>query len=402
MAEAFGTAGLFVVEEVSGEQRRMSLGGRALPYRPIRFSGRQRIVKTWYPGNPVATVQVLGADEGDTTIRGMWKNRFLGFVTFEGSLVAKPDAAVSFVGIRLETATEVVEAVDDIRRKGSLLRISWGPEVRYGFIEEFSKEWDREQDVAWEIKFSWISIGDPNSQYSLPSSTNYSDLTAELIARRAELADAQDSSFLSQLAQVTDKINSNISKVNTAIDDAINSVNGTAQTILGPVDAARRLGHIYSRTIEEVNNLLDSLNNRITWGFSSSQPGDFGQPSGLPDVETLPLGKRIQADIFQRSLRLAARKTQAEAANQAATVAKQVEPDLVAVFVARQAMDLRQVSTRFYKTPNEWARLALFNGIKGSALTAGQVVFVPSLRALPIVSSGATLAPTPIDRSVQQ
>src|SRR5262245_24990140 len=82
MAGELNKASSFTIEELSTEDVRKNrvvrLIGRALPYRPITFSGTMRHDITWYPGNPEATIQVLGAAEDPTTINGRWSDRWLG------------------------------------------------------------------------------------------------------------------------------------------------------------------------------------------------------------------------------------------------------------------------------------------------------------------------------------
>jgi nucleoid-associated protein YgaU len=124
-------------------------------------------------------------------------------------------------------------------------------------------------------------------------------------------------------------------------------------------------------------------------------PGDVGPITSLQDVETLTLGQRISADKQYRRLRRSYRKTQAEAIQQQSAETKNVNPDLIAVFVARQNTDLRDVSTRYYGTPHEWQRIAKFNHQTGSTLSPGQVVLVPRLRQQATFTQGPSLQPTP-------
>jgi len=68
---------VFSIRELTGDKRTLDLRTRALPYRPLTFTGTMRAEFTAYPGNPVRTAQVLGASEEDTTVKGYWKDRFI-------------------------------------------------------------------------------------------------------------------------------------------------------------------------------------------------------------------------------------------------------------------------------------------------------------------------------------
>jgi hypothetical protein len=54
-------------------------------------------------------------------------------------------------------------------------------------------------------------------------------------------------------------------------------------------------------------------------------------------------------------------------------------------------MDLRDVSTQYYGTPDEWIRLMLYNGFNTSRLIAGDVVIVPRLNSLGQPAPASTL-----------
>lgn len=381
-----GTADIFQIEELSGQERLLILVGRALPYRPISFSGTQRMVKTWYPGSPVATVQVLGSQEDDTTIHGMWKDRFLGTVTTNGKIVPKPDAQVILVDENanqqtLERAIDVVSTIDDFRRKGQLLRVTWGPEIRHGFIEQFVRDWDREQDVAWEIKFSWISIEDPQGQQTVtPAISNLSDSKSNLLQVLTDINNARKT-LTASLNEFNATLNSKINKLNSSIQDAFDTFDKTTETIIDPAVSALRLISTYHRINGDAQDSVTTLDSRVSWGILSRFPGDTGPGTSLPPADSLPLGTRITADKQTRRLRRALRQTQAEAISQQSITSKSILPDLIAVFTARAELDLRDVSSRYYGTPHEWQRIARYNKIKGSSLLAGQTILVPRIQA---------------------
>lgn len=394
MAEVFGTAGPFIIAEQTGEKRVLELAGRALPYRPISFVGIQKINKNWYPGNPVATAQVLGPEEEDSTIHGMWKNRFLGNIDLTtGSTIDNPDAQVLFNGRYLRNCEDVVLAVDDIRRKGQLLKVGWGPEIRYGFLVKFKKDWDREQDVAWEMDFSWISIEDPTGMQTVTPQVNN---TSNWVSRLKQLMSDVMSAFKGYIATVQDyedMVHAAISKLEDSIQNVFDTIDSLANAVLDPLTVASRLMALCTRVSMQAGDVLDNMASRVPWASRSSLPGDVGPKKKLPNVETMPMGQRIVADVQYRTLRRSLRLVQAESMNQAQDASKQINPDLIAVFYPREGSDLRDISTKYYGVPSHWRQLAKFNNLHGSILHANQLLMVPRLRQLESQLSDPPLKP---------
>ena len=58
-----GSPSSLVIATLPGAPVQMSLTlqGRALPYQGLELEGTMRAELTWYPGNGVASVQMLGA-----------------------------------------------------------------------------------------------------------------------------------------------------------------------------------------------------------------------------------------------------------------------------------------------------------------------------------------------------
>ena len=74
-------------EDVLRDLHVLNLTRRALPYRPFTLKGSQRNEITWYPGNPIGSLQVLGPTESDTSVSGVWKDVFIkgsNFATLDG------------------------------------------------------------------------------------------------------------------------------------------------------------------------------------------------------------------------------------------------------------------------------------------------------------------------------
>jgi hypothetical protein len=67
----------------------------------------------------------------------------------------------------------------------------------------------------------------------------------------------------------------------------------------------------------------------------------------------------------------------AEAALTASKLDELERDDLIGIYVSPGGVTLRDVSLRFYGTPDNWVRIKEFNGLSSSVLERGVVVRVP-------------------------
>ena len=191
------TASAFTIQEITGDQREFRFTGRALPYRPFTISGTQRHDLTWYAGSPEGTLQILGAKEEDTSINGWWKDRFLMPIDamavdtrIEAGLASSTAQAAGqngelgaqINGQPVENVRGLAEAVDDMRRKGQLVEVTWMSIVRRGIIKSFRQTWHTAQDLEWELQFAWVNQGSDLAELPVvDSSIDTSDSVVEIL-----------------------------------------------------------------------------------------------------------------------------------------------------------------------------------------------------------------------------
>ncbi len=157
------------IEELTGEKRRFVLKGAGLPLKGASWAAATRVSTTWNNGNPEATQHVLTSEELPSDWQGVWRTPQL--------LVTPCSFAdrngVSLVGL----AFEMKQAMDSIRERGQLLRVTWAneiqrrvfdnqeqrtdshKEVRLGRLVEFSAEYSTLDDIQWSATFDWVSRG---------------------------------------------------------------------------------------------------------------------------------------------------------------------------------------------------------------------------------------------------
>lgn len=379
MATVDDLATAFVIRELTGSEREVRLTGRALPYRPFELSGKQRSDIAWYPGSPIATLQVLGASEEPTTIRGVWKDKFLGGDIPVGQQASLSTATQEFLeGVevivvsdeRIRTAREICRIIDDIRRQGQEVEVTWLDQVRRGILDRFTQRWLTGHDVEWEIQFSWISQGESFAEIESQ------DAALDLWDVPSMIQDGVDEVGLDPLgtpdwlsrtgdrfANVASEINQLAVRLQEGADDLASATSQSIALVTAPFEAARRVAGALDSvklTAGQVYDTLQSAGDSIVFNAAY----DFG----------VALALRLSVRVQSR----AAAGVRDTAAAQQRRVLDRMGNELVAVFQATEGQDLREISFEAYGTPDEWRALMIYNRFTSSLLVAGQVVFVPA------------------------
>lgn len=367
------TSSTFTIKEKGGQNRSLTFSGRALPYRPLKLTGKMRAEFTRYPGNPIATAQVLGAEEAPTSISGTWKDRFLKQTDDDGNYVV-PDGAVEMddgqgAAKMLADVEAIVEAVDSFRMEGQLVEVTWDSRVRHGIIVEFTQIWQRHEICEWEIGFEWISRGEAQLPINFAEAPKFALSQLSLKGAFNNLLDAVheaielEQSFFNKVADYTNKLSDAVDSVNDAVTSVVKSA-------LSVTDSARRLSSIFETIkddAEGLRNLVQSIPARVM--------------VATEDIAEVTFGGALYAADWARRVGGYADQMRALAAQQQADLlAAFDEQEVLDIFDARQDTDLRDVSTRFFGTPDQWKSLMSYNGFLGSKLNAGDEVLIPKLR----------------------
>lgn len=361
MAESPATE--LVIKEITGaEQYELSLVERALPYRPITIGGKQRVEFTWYPGSPVATAQVLGPEEEAITLKGFWKERFLGGT----GIAALNQDAISFT-------RELVQVVDKLRRRGQLCRLTWDEIVRVGHITSFIQTWYNGYDCEWELEFTPISQGEEAQAPNLSTPPRLGDYSATweyLTPRVVERLDNPPYTTFDQVAVLLASVQEQSYALQNAVVASVDSV--VTGVSLGP-DAINRLSGIadsYKVLADTVRQSVYDAADEVLYPFMAEY---------IPDDESL--SSIVAAGVYRQQTMAETRRLRNYAVTQQLAYDDANNPQLLRTFLATKDMDLRDVSTQFYGTPNEWRTLMLFNHLGTSKLAAGELIFVPSLNS---------------------
>lgn len=357
-----GDALEFTVEEQTGDKRRLVLTDRALPYRPIEFAGEQRAELTPYAGNPVRTLQVFGAEEEPTEVSGFWKDTFIG-QSNDNSSMAYVEQSGQLT--QLLTAVDLANVVNDMRRKGQRVVVQWGPRIRRGLLKRFVERWHNIHDVEWTMRFEWTDQNDPDVPAVFAKDTDYANAQGTIEAAVQKLRDtiafAQEAAadYLQELRIKTEVI--------AGLSDEFQAtVSNATDTITPIMDQQRRLAGILDSVMTSCDDMVD---------FITEVPASERVLASLDPTE----GPGLSVENFNRTLQTTCRDAKYSAATTQYGILKSINPGILQVFTARDDTDLRDVSTRYYGTQDEWRSLMVFNHLEESKLSSGETVFVPLL-----------------------
>lgn len=374
----------FIITEHAGLKRAIILRGRSLPYRGAAWGGEHAIDLSWFPGNPVGVLQVIGPRWKPLSITGKWKDTFLidpknaaELVNFPALAPAATSAGAQFGGNtflggpalpsqRADRARALRDAFTLIRKSGSLLRIEWGSLVRYGIITNDNFPHDREEDIDWEIEFT--ITGDTASQpkpLPLPD-LNALGLLKSLLALLNELLNT----ILGALYAQQQWINRIIGPLNE-IASLINEIVATLQDI-----ASQRL-----RTPANVLGLLKgNINSIVASCVSLMNLIDTGKTAGLEAAEAALDPVTVDLNVLLQSrLRAELRRIASEAARAQVRIDAQDTTAIKGIIVSPGGINLRDISYQAYGTPRNWLKIAQFNNLPTGQVPRGQIILIPNI-----------------------
>lgn len=367
-------ASSFELRELTGDQRTLTLRGRALPYRPFTLSGSQRNNIEWYNGNPIGVLQVYGAEHKPTTITGAWKDTFIGDSTEVFALLD---------GGAITNVRDLADLTDDIMRKGQEIVVTWMDRTRYGILEDFTQKWITGHDLEWEMQFAWV--GQDDVQLSLNTPFIADNSAADIVSVPNEIQDGLD-----QLATPTIRLQEEGIDVGGAINGFVTGFSSDYQSL---VDNANNLANEIS---DQSDELQDTISNVavIATAPSDAQRRIAGILDGIKlnaglcrdsfaqiDGGRLNLGGTFGAVLADRSSSrqqaMTATSLQTIAASQEAKLLRALTAQVIMVYTARAGDTLMAASQTFYGTPDNWRDLMLYNNLEDDVLIAGQVIVAP-------------------------
>lgn len=386
-------ASVWFLEELTGDRHTLSLTGRALPFRPISFEGEMRAQTTWYPGNPIGSLQMLGAKLNSTTMNGFWHDRFLktfGDVPLPGVPEATVSVPIPQTGIAsldgsvLPDVKAIVDAFDGFNLRGQLVKFTWDAITRTGYLQKFKATVHRREDVEWEATFEWISRGEnvlPTSfGFEVPDILGMAAEVASAVAALAHLITAPFALFSS----LVNLFNSALATINDSVAAVTNAVNSAQRGVTTSLSAVKTSIGALQSIQDQTQTIIDGFNAvpdraKLSLAASPSPSLRVGSVSAtIPAITTVTYGQALEAGEYSRQVRLAARQVKVLAAQRQQELdASSINQSLLAIVTARGGMDLRDVARTYYGTADQWHSLASYNKLTNSKLPIGQIVLVP-------------------------
>lgn len=345
----------FRIQELTGDRRNIRLVDRALPYRPFRLTTKQRAEVDWNGGYDQGTVNVMGAMEEPTTINGMWKDMF----------IADPQGRPwQLNGSPILTVREAVQLMEDICRSGQLLQVSWDVQLRHGILSEFEASWENENDVAYTMKFDWTSRG----QAIVPVVVAGTSVSSAAGSFRAGLRDVQLARVppFPMAARLLKLINNGADNITSVISGMLDSAQAYSAQALQPFAAVQRMITSSQALIGIIGEFVLQLESNVIGAYNNTVAiGDLPETFRLQAVQYVQEFKRVL-----RSLRRTAIQTTTD-------LFPQIQNQVLAIHEAVAGQHLREVSSKFYATPNNWQAIMHYNGLTTPELVLGQIVLVP-------------------------
>lgn len=404
----FGGSTISLVE-TTGPKRAVQLDGRAGPYKGVEFGGSMRAEITHYAGNPVASIQVLGAEEAPTLFKGKWKRRFFG-VTGDPSEQAEASFTVGdeFGSRTLLNIPDMIKYMDSIRRAGQLLEVNWADFVRVGILKRFTPTIMSRMEAEWELEFEWISQGEVHVE-TRKRSDSLGDIEQAVAKGVAEIVDAVDGQVaptrfqgtmaamptgpvgaVTTLPPAAAGLTQGAAPVGASVGQAVGQVIASP-TIQQQVDALvgkyAAIRDLVTSYVDASVNAGDATRGTIAQLFGVARDAqhlyDYTQAVateswfGVTDAALIGVSDLLAMTTITRRLGAGARELRSTAYRKKDDLARTLEPDVYSIFVAQEGQNLRDVSLEFYGTAAGWRFLKRYNDLESSSLTAGQVVFVP-------------------------
>ena len=355
-----------LIAELDGDARSITLKGRSMPRTdesPPSFGLQQRGRINYPPSNPRADVSLLGSVWLPTTFQGEWDDKFfspkdaprlVGFKTLD----SRVGTTVVPAGDNARRSIELVEAFSLMLRVGRELRVEWGPIVRVGILWKFDfQPTNGQQHWVWTMDFEWTGDTPFRPIIRKPTRINARSLFALLLAlleavrKGIALLNKFSELYAAKVKAPMDALTNAITGVLEGLTNVINNA-VTPQKVLGDLKAN------LTKIKLAAKDLLRAMNGLV----------DFAGPTTKREADQANYAILV---ISKEAIRIAANMAEREQ-----ELAKLDTPDVQDQVIITDGLTLRDISQRFYGTPNDWIFIAQFNSLPAAPPT-GTLVLIP-------------------------
>ncbi len=365
----------FLIEEYQAGKKfgQIILKGPFMPHQPFSFGGEQRLVTEYYPGNSEPSVQVMGPQEKDITIKGELKLKKFKrqYKTIRASGVNGPNTLEQVEAAVRDIAREYQELIDAMRIRGNLVHLVLGEWHRWGFIKSVHFEFGILAEIKYEIDFMIVGFNPPlNTKLAQsPDTSLIAPNTALTDAALGAINDMQQ--FPTSMPQtIADLLNGEISKVaaaiglvtgfvNEALKDAEN-LTASANRAIGLIKNARSVISVSARRINAISTTVASM--------GSSVASEWAKTTGtIKNVQHLHKMRESYAGFAALLATMAARYK-----GLSATV-----PEFR--YSVRNGDTLQKIAIKFYNNADLWETIYKHNKLTSTDLAVGSILQIPKV-----------------------
>lgn len=316
-------------------------GSRAIPKPPWTMPGKQRVVRTDYPGARRASAQVLGPKHEPSTLEGRWDDRY----NFSGYAIAEK------------------RRFEAMCRRGNPVQISFAGEIFDCIITDWSFAYRRDDYIPYS--FTIDNYGRPDEDAVRPvvttavqsSAQAFDDtkLIADAIAEAHKKAPASaiTGSSRSGVETALKSMSANLNKLSDVLD--------TRQGALKPIAEFKKTATMFRMVQGDAANVVTAL-------VTARADTELGIRTAMTvlDFESWSRGMRAQARLLLGTSRKGAQSMEERAA-----------PKAQGTYRPHAGESLYAISRRFYGTPHAWHLIADRNGLSTLRLDGTELLIIP-------------------------
>lgn len=337
------------------------LKDRAMPYQEPSFKAVLKTKKTTYPGNPVATQQVLNPDDDNTTFEGMWKERFL-----KGSIGINDnfDAVTS--------VDQALQVFENLARAGKLVRVQWLSFIRTGLLVGFDVKPQNAVDMKWELDFEWQSrddslLGSRAAAFEVPSADDLLNLLntiEDIVTLAPGLVQSFNAVIVSAIRDIQDKLG-----------EVVNLLRVVEAIISLPAQIEGAIRAAVLALVRQVQDLTRQLSDRWTEsvmgkGLALALSSSTVQPETV-GTQSSALASQASYAAWSRSLTLSLGALSFAAQRAYQGVVERTKPQGLRVLTVAEGETLYSLAERLYGSADFANFLAVANGLTSVGVPPG-------------------------------
>jgi len=314
-------------------------GARAIPKRPWSLPGKQRIVRTDYPGAKRASAQVLGPKHEPSTLEGRWDDRynFAGYAVFEKDRFLK------------------------MCERGNPVRVSFQQEVYDCIISDWFFEYHRDDYIKYSFTIDnygrpdSVPRRDPEIVLSAPKAFDDANVIAQsMVSLQGQTpSSAMKGTLKRDLDTALSDMSLNMNKLADVLD--------TRSGVLKPIGEFKRTATMFRLVQGDATAIVAKL-------AAARSDLDLGIKTAMNvlDFEAWSRGMRYQARLLLGTAGIGARGMEERGA-----------PPAIGFYRPRKGESLYAISRRFYGTPHSWRLIADRNGLSTLRLDGTERLIIP-------------------------